>query len=255
MMMREINALMEDYWTWLRDKTTYREIGDWMEITTPYLDRHNDYLQIYARSHDNGILLTDDGYIIEDLKQSGCPMDNPRRRALLTTTLNGFGIRVTKDALEVIASSHDFALKKHNLVQAMLAVNDLFYLASPIVVSLFVEDVTEWLESSEIRYTPNVKLTGSSGYDHVFDFIIPKSRTHPERVLKTINRPDRQAVQAMVFSWIDTKHVRPPQSQAYAILNDSDKAVPPGVFDAMRSHDVRPVPWSERREYSKVLSA
>jgi hypothetical protein len=45
----------------------------------------------------------------------------------------------------------------------MLAVNDLFYLAKPIVESLFYEDVVQWLDANDIRYTPSVKFTGISG--------------------------------------------------------------------------------------------
>jgi hypothetical protein len=45
----------------------------------------------------------------------------------------------------------------------MLAVNDQFYLAKPIVESLFYEDVVQWLDANDIRYTPSVKFTGISG--------------------------------------------------------------------------------------------
>ena len=76
--------------------------------------------------------------------------------------------------MEVRASKDNFPMHKHNLVQAMLAVNDLFYLASPIVSSLFLEDVIAWLDENEIRYTPSVKFTGKSGYDNLFDFVIPE---------------------------------------------------------------------------------
>jgi hypothetical protein len=48
--MEEIKTLMDQYVAWLRSKTTLRQVADWIEITTPYLDRHNDYLQIYAWS-------------------------------------------------------------------------------------------------------------------------------------------------------------------------------------------------------------
>jgi len=92
---------------------------------------------------------------------------------VIAMTLNGFGIHQDADALETRASSENFALRKHNLVQAMLAVNDLFYLAQPMVRSLFVEDVVAWLDFHDIRYTPGVKFTGKSGYDHLFDFVVP----------------------------------------------------------------------------------
>ena len=55
-MIEEIQKHIDDYVRWLRDKTTLREIKEWVEITTPYLDRHNDYIQIYAKRNDGGYL-------------------------------------------------------------------------------------------------------------------------------------------------------------------------------------------------------
>ena len=253
--MMGVQALLDQYRIWLGDKTTLRQVKEWIEITTPYLDRHNDCLQIYAKRADGGFLLTDDGYVIEDLEQSGCKIEGGRRRTLLDTTLNGFGVQLNETALEVRASRDNFALRKHNLVQAMLAVNDLFYLASSAIASLFYEDVVAWLDLAEIRYTPNVKFTGKSGYDHRFDFVIPKSRDQPERVLRAINRPGRDTAQSMAFSWIDTREVRAPESRAYAILNDSDRPVSASVLSAMRSYGVRPVPWSDRDGARQELAA
>lgn len=246
---------MDRYSRWLRDQTTLSETGDWIEITTPYLDRHNDYLQIYARRCDGGFVLTDDSYVLEDLEQSGCRIDSPKRKDLVRLTLNGFGVSQAGKALEVRASADDFALRKHSLVQAMLAVNDLFYLASPMVRSLFHEDVVTWLDATEIRYTPNVKFSGKSGYDHLFDFVIPKSKSQPERILRAINNPSRDTAQAMAFSWIDTKEVRPPNSRAYVLLNDTDRAISGNVLEAMKNYEVRPIPWSDREENRRELAA
>ena len=254
-MIEEVQALLDRYWIWLRDRTSLREVDDWTEITTPYLDRHNDCLQIYAKRINEGFILTDDGYVIEDLEQSGCKIDSGKREALFKTTLNGFGVAVDRKQLEVRASAENFALRKHNLVQAMLAVNDLFYLASSTTASLFYEDVVAWLDLSDIRYTPSVKFTGKSGYDHRFDFVIPKSRIQPERVLRAINRPSRDTAQAMAFSWVDTREVRSSESRAFAILNDSEQPVSGSVLDAMRNYDVHPVLWSGRDEERGELAA
>jgi hypothetical protein len=123
----------------------------------------NDYTQIYVRKEDGGFVLTDGGDTIQDLRASGCDLETSKRRELLAAALNGFGVRRESDALLVKATAQDFPLRKHNLVQAILAVNDLFYLAVPVVASLFLEDVTAWLELHDIRFTPNVKFTGRSG--------------------------------------------------------------------------------------------
>ena len=131
-MIDEVQSLLDGYWRWLRDQTSLREVHDCVEITTPYLDRHNDFLQIYAKRHDGGFILTDDGYTVADLEQSGCTIDILMRNDLLRTIVSGFGVQISEATkeLEVRASAGNFALRKHNLVQAMLAVNDLFYLAS-----------------------------------------------------------------------------------------------------------------------------
>ncbi len=147
----------------LKGKTTLRQLnGSWVEITTPYLDRHNDALRIYARRENDGFVLTDDSYIIHDLESSGCKLDTEKRKDLLRLTLNGFGVKLNEEAIEVQATSENFPLRKHNLIQAMLAVNDLFYLAKPVVESLFYEDVVAWLDANDIRYTANVSLRVSA---------------------------------------------------------------------------------------------
>ncbi len=254
-MIAEADRLVETYLAWLKDTTTLRQVDDWIEITTPYLDRHNDYLQIYIRRQNDNYTLTDDGYILGDLERSGCNLDTPKRNALLTMTLNGFGVQLTNDALTVHATKENFAQKKHSLIQAMLAVNDLFYLAMPTVASVFFEDVEAWLDIHDIRYTPKAKFTGRSGLDHLFDFIIPKSRHQPERILQTINRPARDTAQTVVFSWIDTKEVRSPDSKAYALLNDAEHAISGEVLDIFRNYNVTPVSWSTRDQIVEELAA
>jgi hypothetical protein len=251
----EVQTLLDGYRAWLRDKTVVRTVGDWVEVTTPYLDRHNDYIQIYARKKDGAFTLTDDGYTITDLELSGCRLDSPKREALLNLTLNGFGVQRHGNRLEVVASADSFSLRKHNLMQAILAVNDLFYLAEPVVASLFHEDVESWLDLSDIRYTPRPKFTGKSGYDHMFDFVVPKSRRQPERILRAINHPGRDTAESVAFAWLDTKEVRSPDSRIYALLNDTDRKLSATPLEALRRYGVVPVPWSERESVREELAA
>ncbi len=254
-MIQEIENLVDRYSAWLKNKTHLRKIGDCVEITTPYLDHHNDYFQIYAKRTKTGFLLTDDGYVLDDLEMSGCKMETPRRKAILQMTLNGFGVKTEGKTIQVEASPENFPLQKHNLIQAMLSIHDLFHMASSSVVNLFHEDVTEWLDQFQIRYTPNVQFTGKSGFAHRFDFVIPKSNTHPERILRVINRPSRDAAQAMAFSWHDTKERRSSEALSYAILNNLEQPIPTGVVHALHSYEVRSIPWSERDQARDELVA
>lgn len=40
--------LKEKYIGWLEDEITVNKINEYIEVTSPFLDRYNDYLQVYA---------------------------------------------------------------------------------------------------------------------------------------------------------------------------------------------------------------
>lgn len=251
----EMNELIEKYFCWLKDKTVLKEIDNqWIKIITPYLDRHNDCLQIYAKKDGNGFLLTDDGYILNDLLNSGCDLKSSKRQEFLKVTINGFGVQLDGDQLIIHASSENFPLKKHSIIQAMLAVNDLFCLATSHIKSLFVEDATKWLDAVNIRYVPRVKLSGKSGFDNMFDFVIPKSQKSPERLIQTLNAPDKESVK-VVFKWLDTRETRPSNSQVFALLNDSNTRISQSIIDALRNYDLAPILWTERENAYDTLAA
>ncbi len=255
-MIQDVKQLIDKHYNWLKDRTVLKALGEYCEITTPYIDRHNDYIQIYLKREGNGFILTDDSYTIDDLIQSGCSLDSPRRKQILQTTLNGFGVQLEKDALIVKANIDNFPLKKHNLIQAILAVNDMFYLATANIKSLFYEDVRNWLDISDVRYSERITFMGHSGYPRTFDFLISKSKNAPERIIKTINNPNRGSADRFVIEWLDTKDTRPDNSRAYAIINDFDRNVPGGVIEALENYNIKPILFNKQRlEVREELAA
>ena len=67
----DIQGLIDEYAAWLREKITFEKFGEYYEITTPYLDNSNDYLQIYVKQDGEEIYFTDDCATIRSLKASG----------------------------------------------------------------------------------------------------------------------------------------------------------------------------------------
>ena len=251
----DYEALIDRYLAWLKEKLCVREVDGTCEITTPFLDRHNDSLQIYVRPADAGLLLTDDGHVLRDLTLSGLEFNTERRKKELQAILNGFGVIQIGDELTVEASEEDFGRKKHNLLQAMLAVGDLAAMAQGVVASLFREDVENFLRLHSVRFTPTVTFKGKSGFDHQFDFVIPQSERRPERILRAVTRPNRQSVTALIFSWSDTREVRPEKATAYAVLNDSDSELSRDVVGALSRYAVKPMLWSQRDRYVEELAS
>jgi hypothetical protein len=247
--------LVNLYATWLKEKIKPRAIGDVCELTTPFVDRHNDYLQIYVKATPSGLLLTDDSYTIRDLEMSGLEFNTERRKNELKAILNGFGVNLRGDSLEVEARPDNFAQRKHNLLQAMLAINDLFVLAPSKVSSFFKEDVEKFLLLHDIRFTKDINFIGKSGFNHHFDFVIPPSKKEPERVLRTINNPTKNNVSAMIFSWDDARKVRSENAVAIAVLNDQDKEISPDTVHALKAYEIEPIAWSKRDKYIAKLAA
>jgi hypothetical protein len=86
---QECQKLIDSYVGWLRQGLSVEELGEACELTTPFLDRHNDYLQVYATRHNGTIILSDDGYILSDLRTSGLDVDTPKRKMVLDSVLKG----------------------------------------------------------------------------------------------------------------------------------------------------------------------
>jgi len=254
-MALDCKALIEAYVTWLKERITVEKVNGACQITTPFLDRHNDRLQIYLVPHNGSLRITDDGYILGDLESSGCPIDTPNRKQLLHTILNGFGVREAQGELFVEASEATFPQKKHALVQAMLAVNDMFMASKQRVATLFLEDVSRFLDSHDVRYSPHVEFTGKTGFVHKFDFLIPKSRKAPERLIRAINHPSRQNAMSSLFAWTDTKDARDPKSQFIVIMNDSEQIPSADLTSAFHGYGASVILWSARDKHAQQLAA
>ncbi len=245
--------LVNDYIEWLRQKIKVEAIGEFCEITTPFLDRHNDQIQVYLKKVDNMFILTDDGYTLGDLRLSGLEIEGEKRKQILSSILNGFGAKLKGDEIIMEANPEEFPQKKHNLIQAMLAVNDLFVLTKTAVADIFKEDVEKYLRIHQIRYTPSVKLVGKSGLDHLIDFVIPESKIRHERIIKVVNNPTRQYIAATIFTWTDIREFRI-KSDAYTVLNDNEQKINPELVSALQKYNIKPIFWSKREEYIKEFS-
>jgi len=254
MIMKE-KDFINSYIDWLKSKIQLKEVNGYYEISTPFLDRHNDHLQIYVKQEGSKLYLTDDGYTIGDLSMSGCDVSSPRRQNVLYTILNGLGVKLEDDALVVEARPENFPQKKHALLQAMISVNDMFMLSQHRVAGVFLEDVEQFLDHNEIRYTPSVQFIGKSGFSHTFDFVIPSSKEKPERLIKAINNPTRDKAQAMLFSWTDTREARKRETSMFVFVNDMDKVIRQEILSAFTEYEIKPILWTQRQQHISELIA
>jgi hypothetical protein len=254
MINAEWQRLLDNYVEWIKRGLKLSELDDGCEILTPFLDRHNDIIAIYAEKFDNQLRLSDDGYTISDLRSSGMEFTTEKRRAYLSSVLAGFGIKQEGDTLTVTATPADFPQKKHNLLQAILAINDMAVMAEEHVVSFFKEDVAQFLVTHQVPVLADIKLTGKTGLDHRFDFALPRRDKKPELVVRAITALDKHNATDFAFAVADIRLIRPESLGAVAFINDQIRTPADDNLNALRVYEIQPFLWSHRDESLSVLN-
>lgn len=245
----ECQQVITEYLKWIKDNTIVKTIeeGKVCLISTPFLDRHNDHLDIYLIKNNGALKLSDNGYTIADLKMSGFEMNTPKRDSILRTVLNGFGVKINgNDELYVETNSTNVGQKKHYLLQAILAVNDMFNLSQETIHSLFKEDVELYFRSNDIFFTKDIKLSGKSGFDHNVDFLIPATKNKPERLVKAINSAKKDTVLSSIMAFNDINQTRETKTSNFVLYNDVEKEVSNEIISALDNYNVKHIPWSSK---------
>ena len=99
---------------------------------------------------------------------------------------------------------------------------------------------------------------GRSGFDRKFDFVVPKSKKAPERIVKTINSLSKNTANLFIMDWIDTKDIRPDISKPVVLVNDSqteERKDFSDVYAALNNYGIYTYTWSKKEDILTELSA
>ncbi|MDP3113614.1 MAG: DUF1828 domain-containing protein [Candidatus Cloacimonadaceae bacterium] len=250
--MNPINALVDDFYKFLRQKTTVNldNVTNWTQITTPFLGLFNDSIEIYVKKEKEKLILSDDGETIHNLELSGVSLSrSAKRKDILESILLNYGVTLNKDSeLTIEANEKSFPQKKLNLLAAISEANDLYVLSKQTVESVFKEEVQSYLEEQRIIYTPHFISKGSTGLEFTFDFQI--AYYHTEIVIKAFNTVNKMNLPHFLFTWSDIQQVRERQSGkrviGLAIINDTDREVKSEYLEALTSKEADYILWENR---------
>lgn len=261
--MTWINEHISNYYRWLKDKTIVLadEHTGWTIVNTPFIGLFNDNIELYAKKESDNIILSDNGDTLHNLELTGLNIHRSnRRRELVDSILLNYGILIKGDELSVECNASNFSQKKHNLLTAMLELNDLYMLSEHSIASIFKEDVRKYLEELNINFTVDFLSRGTTGLEFNFDFHI--SKKEEELVIKSFNSLNKTNLPVFLFAWEDIKPVRERASKknvkAIAIVNDNNKDAKSEFVEALKTKKAEHILWSERySDYnkSKLLAA
>ena len=251
----DIKKMIDSYTDWLNKSISFEKIGEYYEITTPYLDRFNDYLQIYVKQVDEvDVFFTDDGYIIGNLIACGMQFKkNSTKQRILERTIHNYGLTLDGEAITAVSKIKDFPKKKHMMVQAMLLIDNMFELRKSNVKSLFLEDVTTFFDKHEIYYTRDFSIIGKTKNIYTYDFHFQRNKANPtDRFCRVINHLNKSIRDATIFNWLDTMDAREDSSTLITIINDENKINEKDIV-AFESYAIKPILFSSIGENQNVF--
>ncbi len=255
--MNWLEELVNNYYIWLKNKTNIilPNGSDWAVIDTPFIGQFNDAIELFAKKEKDRIILSDDGITLQNLQLSGVSLScSNKRKELLDYILLNYGINLNNEELIVEANENNFPQKKHNLLSAILEINDFYLLAKHTVSSIFKEDVKEYLDSQNIIYTPQFISRGSIDIEFVFDFQI--AHKNKEIVIKSFNNLNKMNFTHFIYTWNDIKKVREKITKksfiGLAIINNQDKEIKPDYLNALKTEGADYILWNERFDMNNL---
>lgn len=250
---------VDNYLAWLKENMTQTKLDNGLiEVTTPFLDRNNDYTQIYFKKEsDSTYIVTDLGYTVTDLMLSGVDFTTNRRKAIFNQILARLGIQYDKreQALFIKCDKSKLPIAQHILMQGMLDVNDMFYLVNRTVRSLFYDDVCKFFDENEIFYSKDISIIGKSGLNHSFDFLLQRNKKNPERLIRLLNVPNRSNIERLLFAWGDVSASRNfvTDTSIFMIIINDNKKISDNLLESINNYAACPINWSKRTDYLEQL--
>nr|WP_315527272.1 DUF1828 domain-containing protein [Carnobacterium maltaromaticum] len=194
-MVNDAKKLQTLYTEWLGNSIKFSDIGsNIVRIDTPFLDSSFDDIIMYVETLKNDtIIITDDGYTLDNLSSMGLTIDgrSRSRKKILDIILNEFGIECDNATKELFIKTtlDKFAISKQRLLQAILKVNDMSFLSSDNVKNTFRDDIAEILKKRNVLFDEGLSFPGKGGITFHFDFSVP-SRNKNSKLVRAITKPN-----------------------------------------------------------------
>jgi len=116
--IKNITKFVNDYGKYIQEEINIIKAGDYYEVTVPYLDWDNDFIQFYIQRDDDQVVFTDDGITLHTFTQG----ENDCK--IIEEKLNDFSYRfsVKLNNGEIVAKTHidNFLWRFHTYIHGLL---------------------------------------------------------------------------------------------------------------------------------------
>lgn len=117
----DVTEKLEEYIDWFKVETSVRKLGEYYEISVPFLDKNNDYIQFYMKFQNTEILFTDGGETINALKMDGS-FCNEEKQQNINTILQQHHVYLAEDEFQLSVAVDKFVIGMHEFLQCMIEI-------------------------------------------------------------------------------------------------------------------------------------
>lgn len=232
--------------------------GEFCRIRTPYLYPDGDNIDLFCKTEDGVITISDLGETARWLRmQTLSPRRSPKQSALLSDACQTHGVEFFRGALLARCRSEDsLAAVVSRVAQAALRVSDLWFTFRARSIESVTEEVAELLSERKFDFARSEKLSGRSGRAWIPDFHVRAPvRSSLVFVLSTGSRAAaRPVAEHVLAAWHDLNYLAVgPEALRFVSLFDD-------TADVWREEDFKLLEslssiarWSEPDRFADML--
>lgn len=125
-----IDNLKKAYEAWNNQCLVLENFNGFIEVTTPFVDMHHDFIQLYfIKESNNSFKITDDGHILNELAMLGIDIKNSQKRSdFFQTSFNLFGVKYnekTNELFVAFSNVRDYPEQQDRLIQCLLRISSM----------------------------------------------------------------------------------------------------------------------------------
>lgn len=251
----DVKSLSDTYFNWIKKKIKFTDHETFVEVQTPYVDMFHDYISLVVEKTQNGYIISDDGYALDELDSLGIDLNrSKKRKEYFNQTLQNFGVSLNdKNELSInFQNLGDFPKSQNRLTQCMIQVCDMLNTSRKNTNDLFVEDVVNYLLDENLAINTNASYLGVSGHDMNFEVLIGRTKRTNAKAIKLINNPVGNSYIAPLFAINDVKPLNE-SLDFYILANDLEKEISPNFRSAVSNYKIPLLEWSNKENWVSEL--
>ncbi|HLS08003.1 DUF1828 domain-containing protein [Lentibacillus sp.] len=253
-----IDQLKKEYLEWTQQRIRLEESNEFVEIITPFVDMHHDYISLFFINESEKYKLTDDGYVIDELESLGVDVGTSQKRnQFFKSTLNVFGINFDKATSELYVEFNnlsEYPEAQQRLIQCVMRVSDMMLTSRNRIISFFTEDIANFFLDKDVFFNESPSFIGRSGRNQTFEFALPKSKKVKPKLIKAVNNPTPDAFRDPLLAFIDVQQTK--SDHGFIVLaNDVNAELSSQFVEPLKNYNINVLPWSDRENWVNDLKS